>query len=109
MRYPCETFPEDIANLVDHVARDRNSPGLSSDQVRQDTDLYDLGMGSAEPAVENYFKANIFPNPKSSDSLKRIDKNLMAKHAVPNVASKLKVSTPVPDMLYGYNSIRAFP
>jgi hypothetical protein len=33
----------------------------------------------------------------------------MAKHAVPNVASKLKVSTPVPDMLYGYNRIGAFP
>lgn len=113
MRYPYENFPEHIVNLVDHVARDRHSPGPSLDQVRQDTDLYDLGMGSAEPAVENYFKANIFPNPKSSDSLKRIDKNPMAKHAVPNVASnvasKLKVSTPVPDMLYGYNSIRAFP
>lgn len=33
----------------------------------------------------------------------------MAKQAVPNVGSKLKVSTPVPDMLYGYNSIGAFP
>jgi hypothetical protein len=40
-------------------------------------------MGSAKSAVENYFKANIFPNPKSSDSLKRIDKNLMGKHTVP--------------------------
>jgi hypothetical protein len=29
------------------------------DQLRQNTRLYDLGMGTAEPAAENYFKANI--------------------------------------------------
>jgi hypothetical protein len=33
----------------------------------------------------------------------------MAKRAVPDVGSKLKVSTPYPDMLYGYNSLGAFP
>jgi hypothetical protein len=45
-------------------------------------------MGTAETAVENYFKTNIFPSPKSSDSLKRIDKNPMAKRVVPDVGSK---------------------
>jgi hypothetical protein len=109
LRPDYEEFPKDIAGLITRVRRDRDSPGPSSDQLRQDTDLYDLRMGSAEPAVENYFKANIFPNPKSSDSLKRIDKNPMAKRAVPDVGSKLKVSTPYPDMLYGYNSLGAFP
>ncbi|PVH69860.1 hypothetical protein DL98DRAFT_661451 [Cadophora sp. DSE1049] len=109
LRPDYEEFPKDIAGLISRVRRDRDSPGPSSDQLRQDTDLYDLRMGSAEPAVENYFKANIFPNPKSSDSLKRIDKNPMAKRTVPDVGSKLKVSTPYPDMLYGYNSLGAFP
>ncbi|KAH8760748.1 hypothetical protein BGZ57DRAFT_708133, partial [Hyaloscypha finlandica] len=109
LRPDYEEFPKDIADLISRVRRDRDSPGPSSDQLRQDTDLYDLRMGSAEPAVENYFKASIFPNPKSSDSLKRIDKNPMAKRAVPDVGSKLKVSTPYPDMLYGYNSLGAFP
>ena len=33
----------------------------------------------------------------------------MAKHIVPDFGSKLKVSIPVPDMLYGYNCLRAFP
>jgi hypothetical protein len=66
-------------------------------------------MGSIEPAVENYFKANIFPNPKLSDSLKCINKNPMAKRTVPDIGSKLKVSTPYPDMLYGYNNLGAFP
>jgi len=57
-----EEFPEDITRLVDHIRKDRDSPGLSSDQLRQNTRLYDLEMGTAEPAVENYFKANIFPD-----------------------------------------------
>jgi hypothetical protein len=61
MRYPCEQFPEHIANLVDHVRRDRDSPGLSSDQVRQDTDLYDLEMGTAEPDVERLFQGKYLP------------------------------------------------
>jgi hypothetical protein len=72
-------------------------------------DLYNLRISSIEPAIENYFKANIFPNPKLSDSLKHIDKNPIAKRAIPNIRSKLKVSTPYPNILYGYNSLRAFP
>ncbi|MCJ1344202.1 hypothetical protein MMC31_002405, partial [Peltigera leucophlebia] len=103
-----EEFPEDIAGLVDHVRMDRDSPGPSSDQLRQDTDLYDLEMGTAEGDVEKYFHTNVFPDPKLSDSLKRSDILPMSKHVVPDVGSKLKVSTPVPDMVYGYNSIGAF-
>ncbi|KAK5013183.1 hypothetical protein LTR60_003999 [Cryomyces antarcticus] len=109
MRDFCEEFPEDIAGLVDHVRKDRDSPGLSSDQLRQNTRLRELESGSAEFAVENYFKANIFPDPEQSDSLDRIEKNPMAKRVVPNVGSKLRVSTPWPDMLYGYNRLGAFP
>ncbi|KAH9212572.1 hypothetical protein DL95DRAFT_391260 [Leptodontidium sp. 2 PMI_412] len=66
-------------------------------------------MGSAEPAVENYFKATVFPNPKPWEALRRIDKLPMAKHTVPNNGpSSYKVSTPVPDILSGYNSTSAF-
>jgi hypothetical protein len=109
MRDFYEEFPDDIAGLVGHINKDRDSPGPSLDQLRQNTRLYDLEMGTAEPAVENYFKANIFPDPERSDSLKRIDKNPLVKHAVPNTGSKLKVSTPCPDMVYGYNRLGAFP
>ena len=109
MRSSGEQYPEHIASLVDHIRKDRDSPGPSSDQVWQDMGLERLEMGTAEPAVENYFKANIFPDPESSDSLYRIDKTPMAKHAVPDIGSKLKVSTPWPDMLYGYNRLGAFP
>lgn len=103
-----DEFPEDIARLVDEVRMDRNSPGPSPDHVRQDRSLAILEMGTGEPAVENYFKANIFPDPELFDILKRIDKNPMAKQVVPDVGSDLKVSTPAPDILYGYNRLRAF-
>jgi hypothetical protein len=32
----------------------------------------------------------------------------MSKHAVPDVGSKVKVSIPMPDLLYGYNRLGAF-
>ncbi|KAK5651176.1 hypothetical protein OQA88_13194 [Cercophora sp. LCS_1] len=85
MRHPCDPIPEHITSLVDYVRRDR------------------------EPEVEKYFHAHIFPDPKSSDNLKRSDREPMAKHTVPSAQSRLKVSTPVPDMLYGYNRQTAFP
>ena len=110
IRYVQEEFPEDIASLVDHVRKDRDSPGPSLDQLRQDTDLHHLEMGTGEPDVEEYFRANVFPNSKLSDSLQCTNRYPMAKQVVPDVGSKLKlkVSTLVPDMLYGYNPNRAF-
>ena len=109
MRSSREQYPERIASLVDHVRKDRDSPGPSSDQVWQDMGLENLEMGVGETDVEDYFRGKIFAKPAPLDSLKRIDKNPMAKQVVPNVGSKLKVSTPWPDMLYGYNRLGAFP
>ncbi len=53
IRSPHEEFPEAIAELVDRVRRDRDSPGPSPDQVRQDRNLSALEwMGAGEPQVE---------------------------------------------------------
>jgi hypothetical protein len=109
MQHPCDPIPERTASLVDYVRQDRESPGPSLDEVGQDRDLYDLSIGAGEPDVEKYFHTHIFPDTNSSDSLKHSDRQPMAKHAVPGPGSKLKVSTPVPDMLYGYNRHEAFP
>lgn len=108
IRLSREQFPQHIASLLDEVRKDRNSPGPSLDQVCQDTRLEDLEMGTGEPDVEKYFHTYVFPDPKPSDILKRTDRSPMAKHAIPDVGSKLKVSTPVPDMLFGYTD-EAFP
>ncbi|KAI9799412.1 MAG: hypothetical protein M1825_004512 [Sarcosagium campestre] len=108
MRSSREQFPAHIANLVDNIRLDRNSPDPSLDQVWQDLDLENLELGAPQPEVEDYFKVNIFGKPKIIDILKRIDRNPMVKNAVPDVGSKLKVSTPVPDMIFGYNRNEAF-
>jgi hypothetical protein len=98
-----EQYPEPVARLVDEIRRDRDSPAPSIDQIQQDMGLENLEIGTGESDVEDYFRNNIFAKPAPLDSLKRIDKNPMSRQVVPNVGSKLKVSTPVPDMLYGYN------
>jgi hypothetical protein len=111
MRNPDERFPDDVANIVRHVGKNRNSPGPSLDQVRCDADLYQLEMeGVNKSGVECYFHAHIFPRPKALDSLKHSKRQPMAKHTVSsNPGSTLKVSSPIPDMLYGYNCHTAFP
>ncbi|KAL2757741.1 hypothetical protein ACRALDRAFT_2016829 [Sodiomyces alcalophilus JCM 7366] len=104
-----EPFPQHIADIVQHVQQDRDSPGPSLEDIRQDTELNELWMGTGEPEVEDYFKDKIFSKPRPTDSLRRSDRQMMAKHAVPSTGSSLKISTPVPDMLYGYNRHKAFP
>lgn len=106
MRSSREKFPEHIAGLVDHIRRDRDSPGPSPDQVWEDAALEELGTGAGEPKVEKYFQTKIFYDPQPGDVLDRADRQPMAKH--PNTGSKHKVSNPVPDMLYGYSRHGAF-
>lgn len=109
MRPLHEQLPEQVGELVNYVGRDRDSPSPSPDQVHQDAGLNELWMGAEESEVEKYFQSTIFSDPQPGDSFKRADRQPMARHTVPNTGSKLKVSTPVPDMLYGYNRHGAFP
>ncbi|KAI5925494.1 hypothetical protein F4810DRAFT_658892 [Camillea tinctor] len=110
MRPPYEEFPEEVADLVNYIQRDRGSPGPSADQVRQDPNLAAFQwMGAGEPQVEQYFSTHIFPYPGMTECLQRSDRQPMGRNTVPNSGSKLKVSTPVPDMLYGYSRQGAFP
>lgn len=110
LRSPHADFPEGITSLMNEVRKERDSPSPTPDQLVQDTELVALEMGAGEPDVEKYFHAHIFPNPSYLDCLKRSYREPMTKHTVPRRAgSKLKVSTPVPDMLYGYNRHGAFP
>ncbi len=59
--------------------------------------------------MEDYCKRTVFVKPRALNSLHQIDKYQMVKLIVPNVKSKLRVSIPMPDMLYEYKSIEAFP
>lgn len=109
LRSSREQFPDHIANLIDRIRADRDSPAPSPDEVWQDTALEGLGMGAGEPKVEKYFQDRIFPDCGPGDILDRADRQPIAKHTVPSNSSKLKLSTPVPDMLYGYSRQGAFP
>ncbi|APA07979.1 hypothetical protein sscle_03g027490 [Sclerotinia sclerotiorum 1980 UF-70] len=99
--YP-KQFPEHVNSLVDHLQRDRDSPGPTSQQIEEDEDLQQLDMATGESDIENYFKNNIFPHTKVSDPLIHTDRNPMSKHAIPISSSVYKISNPCPDMLYGY-------
>ncbi|KAL2260363.1 hypothetical protein VTK26DRAFT_5650 [Humicola hyalothermophila] len=65
-------------------------------------------MGASEPEVKKYFYDRVFPDPGPEDSLQLCERQPMARSMVPNASSKLKVSTPVPDLLYGYNRSQGF-
>ncbi|POS68581.1 hypothetical protein DHEL01_v213025 [Diaporthe helianthi] len=110
LRSSREKYPQHIASLVDDVGKDRSSPAPSPDQVWQDLSLEDLETeGFDEPKVEKYFQSTIFSDPKSRDSLARSDRQPMLKHVVPNTDARFRLSTPIPDMIYGYNHRDAFP
>lgn len=98
---PMKEFPEYIEELVRFVSSDRDSPGPPPDLTTQINDVHDLVTGSSKFDVKTYFHKGIFPNLPKSD-LKLVESFPMSREAVPNVGSKLRVSTPVPDILYGY-------
>ncbi|KAK3291915.1 uncharacterized protein B0H64DRAFT_242639 [Chaetomium fimeti] len=104
-----EQLPDHIADIVRFVGTDRDSPGLSTQDVAQDVDLDALWTQGGESEVEEYCKHSIFPRCHPTDVLRRSDRQPMARDTVPNSGSNYKVSNPVPDMLYGYNRQAAFP
>jgi hypothetical protein len=108
LRPSSEQYPEHIASLVNKVRRDRDSPGPSLDQVRQDVELEALALGAVASDVKNHFRNNIFTASALVDSVREIGNFQMAKCVVPQARSKLKVGVPAPDILYGYQR-GAFP
>ncbi|KAJ8125629.1 hypothetical protein O1611_g8009 [Lasiodiplodia mahajangana] len=86
------------------MAKHRNSPEISPDQVLCDTQLDDLEFEwLPEAAVESYFRTEFFPKPAIHSSLQRSIKQMMLKHTVPSTpGSELRISNPAPSILYGY-------
>jgi hypothetical protein len=104
MRPPREACPRHIDALVEQVQRQRDSPEPTLDQIWEDPDLAALQwIGAGEPQVEEYFRSKIFPFPTITENLRRYDRQPMAKYTVPSTGKQYKVSTPVPDMLYGHS------
>jgi hypothetical protein len=85
LRHSCDPIPEDIAGLVDSLRHDRDSPGPTLDEVRQDRRLHNLRMGAGKPEVESYFGTQSFPMPEVFDSVSRVNRTPMHKHTVPSI------------------------
>lgn len=110
MRPPYEDFPKEVADLVDLIRKERDSPEPSPDEIMKDSNLAALQWtGAWESEVKRYFSTNIFPQPHATDSIQISHRLPMTKHVVPNTGIRFRVSNPVPDMLYGYSHIGAFP
>ncbi|PHH89359.1 hypothetical protein CDD83_6205 [Cordyceps sp. RAO-2017] len=105
-REPYETMPSHIEVLISYVRRDRDSPRPSLDELKRDKELQSLPSGAIESDIEQYFRTHVFPYPTKLELLQRSDRVPMIRQTIPNKVSNanLRVSNPVPDILYGYNS-----
>ncbi|KUI64125.1 hypothetical protein VM1G_10912 [Cytospora mali] len=56
-----EPFPNQIAELINHMRRGRDSPGPSTEEVWEDAELNELWMGAGESKAKDYFRDRIFP------------------------------------------------
>ncbi|KFZ07172.1 hypothetical protein V501_06697 [Pseudogymnoascus sp. VKM F-4519 (FW-2642)] len=101
-------LPGNISDFVNHLWKYRNPIGPLESQIQSDKRLARLRTGAAESDVVSYFQEQLFLVSEQTDILKRSLKLPMSKHAVPGVDSELRVSIPVPDILYGYDSLGAF-
>ena len=97
--------------LAAYIGRIRNSL-IPIEEIVNNKELYNLTLpGVTEAQVQDSFSSRAFPTAASSEPLMRSAKAFMAESAVPNNPAndpKFKVSTPQPDLLYGYN-LRSLP
>jgi hypothetical protein len=101
VRNAFEGFPENISSLVHKASRDRESPGPSLDQIRLDTDLQNLEEEIvSESKIQFYFMSKVFPGDEGY--VRRFENINMNRHCVPEINTQCKLSTPNPDMIYGY-------
>lgn len=109
LRFPNEDLPDNVAALVDQMRRERGSPGPSAEEVRNDEALFRLEMDNpGESKVEAYFRSHFSPVLDGAGSILLDERQPISRYCVPAAPCPLKVSTPVPDMLYGYADCPAF-
>jgi len=96
--FSTDSVPSFVTSLISRIERDRDEQNTLPDA--RDMEL--LEMGASESDVVNLFHSYLFPDLKK-EGLKRSISLPMSKHTVPNTDAALCISTPAPDILYGYN------
>ncbi len=103
-----QSYPEHVRKLLDVIRKERQSPDPLQEDIAADDSLFNLTRGASETQVEAYLHQKFFPT--TNDALQRSDRHPMAKRSIPTASNfaNMRVSNPVPDMLYGYRSEVAF-
>ncbi|KAM0209713.1 hypothetical protein ACHAQD_011054 [Fusarium lateritium] len=101
-------FPCQISTLVKSLTPDRVSTPPLPKNAQDNDDLLAMELEASEAKVENFFRDHVVPRSSQSDILWRSDSIMMSKDIVVSKMPKFKISTPIPDMLYGYNRSNAF-
>jgi hypothetical protein len=101
-------FPSHISALVKYLTPDRVSSLPPIKDAEDNNDLLAMELEASEAKVENFFRDNVVPRFSQDDILWRSDRIIMSKDTVISKMPNFKISTPIPDMLYGYNRSNAF-
>ena len=99
--------PKYINTFTRSVNRDI-STSLSLDQIREDPTLNRFWEGESEENAECYFTQKLLTIEKPDSYIQRDVKLPMGKDTIADTKSDFKVSGPRPDILYGYQTVRAF-
>ncbi|KAM0346695.1 hypothetical protein ACHAPU_005408 [Fusarium lateritium] len=101
-------LPSHISALVRSLTPDRVSTLPPPEEVEDNNDLFAMEIEASEAKVDNFFRTYITPISSQDDVIWRSDRVFVCKDAMPPTLPSFKLSTPVPDMLYGYNHFNAF-
>ncbi|KAH8687085.1 hypothetical protein BGZ61DRAFT_533722 [Ilyonectria robusta] len=101
VRPPRDKLPEPISELCNLIQTARMSPRPPmTDHALQTLEAF--GDMSSEPHLEKFFQNKIASDLFMEDEKRWVERQPMDRRLVPSFSSKMKVSTPIPDTLYGY-------
>ncbi|KAK4146182.1 uncharacterized protein C8A04DRAFT_35169 [Dichotomopilus funicola] len=111
IRHPATPLPDLVTGCIDSIRAQRDSPGLSPDELSQAIYQLDtLEEGCDEDQVAGLLNNTAFPNTTTDTmygpgtGLTSNSGTLIAQHLVPiTPTSPYRVSQPKPDKLYGYS------
>ncbi|SPJ78207.1 uncharacterized protein FTOL_06596 [Fusarium torulosum] len=101
-------LPSHISALVKSLTPDQVSILPPPEDAEDNNGLLAMELEASEAKVENFFRDKVVPRSSQDDILWRSDRIIMSKDTVVSKMPNFKISTPIPDMLYGYNRSNAF-
>ncbi|PSR80048.1 hypothetical protein BD289DRAFT_374679 [Coniella lustricola] len=104
-----DQLPSHVQSLINTISQARSSPGPTDTDIIKDDWLEALELGADESMVGSYWTTYFVTPPRPFDSIASSANHLIHKRFVPHIDGICKLSTPKPDLLYGYQDTGAFP